>query len=319
MATRDETIDLSPFVVGNTYTRIEVAQLGGVTVPESIFSTNWSQGIVEFENAAILFGTFEKEEYDYRNEFDGKYFWWQTQNRQDQNSPIVARFGRGELPCFLFARVRAKTGSKVEPFVYCGALSRPAMEGEHPVTCLFESLDYVEDATGPLAEIYAWRSDTPAAPEETQRRKSLKRQASTGGQGALSDTELRLALELYGMTKAREHYEFNGWTVEDTSKNNPYDLLCTRNGTSRRVEVKATTTAGEIVLVTAGEVNAAREPEIETDLFVVRHVQVTRSDGKRKLEGGDIQITSPWRPRQEDLTPTQYRCQVDANHADPLR
>lgn len=311
MTTRDETIDLSPFRVGEGYSRKDVARLGGVAVPEAIYNSEWSEGIVEFKNAALLFGTFEKTEYQYRNEFEGSLFWWQTQNRQTQSSPLVVRIGDGSIPCFLFARVRAKTKGSVEPFVYCGALSRPEMEGARPVTCLFESLDYVEEATGPLAQIYGWRTEATTTAEEGQRRAAIKRKAIKGGQGALSDTELRVALELYGMTKAQDHYKAEGWIVEDTSKTNPYDLLCTRAGASRRVEVKATTTAGEQVLVTSGEVNSARDASVETDLFIVRNIQVTRDAGKRVLSGGEVQVISPWRPLDEHLSPTQFRYRVE--------
>ena len=58
------------------------------------------------------------------------------------------------------------------------------------------------------------------------------------------------------MRVATGHYKADGWTVEDTSANNPYDLLCARGDEVRYVEVKGTTGDGSVVGLTYNEVGA---------------------------------------------------------------
>lgn len=306
METRDEVLDLGSFVVGGSYSRPEIAALGGVTIPESIFSTVWSQGIVEFSNVVILFVTLEKEgDYTYDDYCDGDHFWWQSQNRQRQSTPLIQRIIAGDIRVFLFARMRGKLGSVTQPFTYCGALSVPIAEGDKPVTCLYQMLDYIPDASGPLKDIYEWRSGRVVTAEEQGRHVAIKK-APARGQGHTKDVELRLALEAYSMAMAVKHYTQLGYEVEDTSKNHPYDLLCTRQGDSIRVEVKGTVTEGASVLLTVGEVNSARESGVVSHLFIVCRIQVIREGVDRKLSGGELRIVAPWVPDDEDLKPLQF-------------
>ena len=64
--------------------------------------------------------------------------------------------------------------------------------------------------------------------------------------------ECKKAVEKRSMTMARKHYEREGYHVEDTSANRPYDFECTKRGKVVRVEVKGTIGNGASVLVTAG-------------------------------------------------------------------
>jgi len=303
--TRDESIDLAPFVLGSEYTRPQIAEQGGVTVPTSIFETNWSQGVVEFSNAVLLFVTLEKDgEYAYQDYFDGDMFWWQSQNRQSRKTDLIIRMGTGAIPVYLFVRLRAKDGSTTRPFVYCGRLSSREMEGDKPVDCLFDVLDFDESADGALAEVYAWRPAGTPPPGAAERRASMARKR--GGQGFQLDKELRLALERYAMDRARAHYEAAGYAVQDTSANRPYDLVCTRGDELRRVEIKGTSTAGEKVILTSGEVSAAREVGTVTDLYVVRNVRVSSTGAGRQLSGGDTHLIANWVPADDDLETKQY-------------
>ena len=307
MATRDETIDLSPFVLGNAYTRVEIASAGGVHVPESIFETVWSEGIVPFANAVLLFVSLEKEKYTYRDFFEGDIFWWQSQKRQSRKTKLIADMEAGVKPAYLFARLRPKDKTTC-PFVYCGRLSAPVLENDKPVDCLFHLLDYVQGATGSLAELYAWRPGA-AHVSESHRQEMVRRR---GGQGFQVDTALRRELELYAMARAKAHYENAGYSVENTSASRPYDLVCTRGSEFRRVEVKGTSTAGERVILTSGEVLAARERGVTTDLFVVREIKVTRTDVTRELSGGVVHLIENWVPHDDHLEAKQYSYQVPA-------
>lgn len=305
MTTRSEAINLAPFALGDEYTRPQIAQVGGVTVPDSIFATNWSQGVLEFANAVLLFVTLEKGgEYAYQDFFDGNMFWWQSQNRQSRKTDLIVRMAAGDIPIHLFARLRAKDGSVTRPFVYCGPLSAPVVEGDNPVDCLFDVLDYDPGAGGRLGELYAWRPTAALPPEAAARRANMAKER--GGQGFQLDKELRLALERHAMARAVAHYEAAGYLVQDTSATKPYDLVCTSGLESRRVEVKGTSTAGEKVILTSGEVLAARQPGVVTDLFVVRNIDVTRTDAGREVSGGTAHIVRGWIPLDEHLEAKQY-------------
>ena len=210
MEIRNETIDLTPFVVGDTYSRFDIAELGKVSVPDKIFTTKWAQGIVELKNAVFLFVTLSKDQiatpaHAYLDYFDGNMFWWQSQNRQSRKTDLIARMGNGVIPIYLFVRVHAKERGVSMPFVFCGRLSSPVMESDKPVDCLFDVLDYVDGATGPLADVYAWRPGSTLPDPAKQRRTRMVRKH--GGQGIQLDTELRLAIEQYAMKSAKEHYE----------------------------------------------------------------------------------------------------------------
>jgi hypothetical protein len=158
MATRDEMIDLGSFAVGGEYTRLHIAAMGGVTVPEEIYNSGWDKGLVEFQNALLLFVTLDKKlpkdsRHAYVDYFDGNMLWWQSQNRQDRQDRLIVRMADGSLPVFLFARLTPKVGGKGRPFVYCGRLSPPVMEGDKPVDCLFGVLDHEEGASGALGDL----------------------------------------------------------------------------------------------------------------------------------------------------------------------
>lgn len=153
------TIELREFHIGSEYSRQEVAQLGGLAVPSEIYGTVWADGILELENAVLLFVTLEKEgEASYLDVFDGTDFYWESQNRNSQSSPIIRRISGGS-PTYLFARMRAKVrgASYAVPFVYCGKLDFVAMDGEHPVTCLFDAVDIGTGHGDSLTEILQWR------------------------------------------------------------------------------------------------------------------------------------------------------------------
>ncbi|MDR6095982.1 hypothetical protein QE373_003279 [Stenotrophomonas sp. SORGH_AS321] len=153
MAKLDAEIELSGFEVGAEYTRQEMARLGGLPVPESIRTSQWGTGVLELQNAVLLFVTLQKSsEDDYLDEFEGDIFYWESQRSQRQQSPVIQKIGAGELVPHLFARIRDR-----QPFVYCGRLGVPLMEGEKPVTCLFEQLDFQKSPKGQLAELYEWR------------------------------------------------------------------------------------------------------------------------------------------------------------------
>jgi hypothetical protein len=104
------------------------------------------------------------------------------------------------------------------------------------------------------------------APSDTRRRTPIE--GSSSEVAALEETvrprargqrwsaapAVRRAIELHAMQAAIEHYTGQGWSVEDVSTFNSYDLHCEQDDRVLCVEVKGTTSTGERVLLTRDEV-----------------------------------------------------------------
>ncbi|NID17248.1 DUF3427 domain-containing protein [Luteibacter yeojuensis] len=309
---KDEFIDLSRFRLGDSYSRAEIAELGSITPKNFVRPT----GITEFANAVLLFVTLEKDHYTYRDQFEGNLFWWQSQTRQTQESPVLQSLISGEREAHLFVRVRAKASSTL-PFVYCGRLSPPLMKDERPVTCEFEVLDFVQHPTGELARVYAWRSEAPMATAEAERRQALVTEElampRAHGQGRMRDYQRRRTVEIHAMEIAKEHYATLGYRVIDTSSTHPFDLRCLQAGVEKRVEVKGTQSIGHTVDVTAGEIQSAwngRKDGYTTDLFLVHSISLRSTGQDVYATGGEVVKVEDWQPLQAALKPIAFRYQL---------
>jgi hypothetical protein len=96
-----ETLRMDGFQVGASYSRPQIAELGGVAPLDN--TREWT-GIVEFENCILLFPTLDKSdlppEHRYVDVFEGSQFERESQNRNTQQSPLMTRIMAGgiELP-----------------------------------------------------------------------------------------------------------------------------------------------------------------------------------------------------------------------------
>lgn len=137
------------------------------------------------------------------------------------------------------------------------------------------------------------------------------------GQGFRVNVEARRATELQAMSVATELLEADGWTVEDVSATRSYDLDCRRGDANLHVEVKGTTSAGDSVLLTPGEVAHAREHHPHVALIVVAGIIVEQDPHAPGIvvgTGGSPTVVNPWEiDEQGDLVPTgyEYRRQAD--------
>jgi hypothetical protein len=124
----------------------------------------------------------------------------------------------------------------------------------------------------------------------------------------------RKAIELRAMLLAEEHFNALGFSVNDVSKNQPYDLRCT-NGIARfDVEVKGTTTAGETVLLTPNEVQHALTNFPATALAIAHGIVLTgRGTPAVAASGGVLVVHQPWRPADTDLIPLGFSYTVPSN------
>lgn len=127
-------------------------------------------------------------------------------------------------------------------------------------------------------------------------------------QGFMLDSELRARLEEYSMASATRHFESLGYSVEDHSKNHPYDLKCVRKQETLYVEVKGTQTDGKGIILTSGEAEFNRRHSKQMALFVLHSIQVSKD--RKKLSNGVSVIIHPWIVEQAALSPLSYKYAV---------
>lgn len=127
-------------------------------------------------------------------------------------------------------------------------------------------------------------------------------------QGFMLDSELRSRLENFSMASATHHFESLGYTVEDHSKNHPYDLRCVRKHETLYVEVKGTQTDGKGIILTSGEVEFARRHSKQMVLFILHSIQVSKD--RKKLSDGVPVVIQPWIVEQTALKPLSYKYEV---------
>jgi ribosomal protein L37AE/L43A len=133
-------------------------------------------------------------------------------------------------------------------------------------------------------------------------------QLGEDGQGfGLSQAE-RKSVEGLAMRVARELYESDGWKVVDKSSSHSFDLLATKDGQRRFVEVKGTTGKGSSIILTHAEVEHVRHHRNESVLVVVTDINLEYVNNQWAATGGKISVNEhPWCIRASQLQATQYR------------
>lgn len=175
-------------------------------------------------------------------------------------------------------------------------LGRRALGGELPVFLMPRGTVYHVDDASQRAALSDLIDNTEVS-EPDAARESVAELAGRGrprqGRG-LSGPERR-AVELHAMGLAREWFEPLVDEIEDVSGRLPYDFRCRRGGRELHVEVKGTTTGGEEVLLTRGEVRDHDGPEVDHALVVVSEIEL--SDGPEDspcASGGFTRVWDPW-------------------------
>ena len=183
--------------------------------------------------------------------------------------------------------------------------TRPLTRTEPELPAAPEPLDI--DLAGPATGL----TTGEASAEETQAAvgtiESLARPTSRGrAQGRGLTGPERRAVELRAMEVARQRLEEDGWSVEDVSANDCYDLRCHSGEQELRVEVKGTTGAGASVLLTPNEVRHAGQHEADMALFVVSEIELDRAATPPVTRGGLLRILDPWDLGAGVLSPVGY-------------
>jgi hypothetical protein len=320
---KKEEFNYAAFEVGRLYTRNEVADIGGVARRSD---RAWT-GMTGFKNCTLLWITLDKskkqEDHRYNDCFrdDGRKLLWDSQNKNTLTGSVIQEITNGR-PVFVMARVsdRKKRGN-TPPFCYCGEITNSvAGREEKPVRLRSDVAQFSKKPTEALRDIYNWKPDGPRLVTDAEvyekplplSKTAAKRQSR--GQGWLSDPERKKATERRAILVAMDHYAALGWDVEDVGvPGTPFDLLCSREGETLRVEVKGTRGDASSVNVTHGEVTSARDTDIPTHLFIVHGITVVTEGDTLTGEGGEIKCLDPWIPEDADLTPTMFRYEVPDN------
>jgi hypothetical protein len=115
----------------------------------------------------------------------------------------------------------------------------------------------------------------------------------------------RSAIELHAMKIVKAHLEEQGWRVNDTSANRPYDFHCVGDAGELYVEVKGTTSTGETIVLTNNEVEHHRRAYPANALALVRNICL-RGPDRDQAFGGDLDFFSPWTVVNERLRVVTY-------------
>jgi hypothetical protein len=159
-----------------------------------------------------------------------------------------------------------------------------------------------------LAAVYKGELATPApvgvAPEIQEVDIAVSKAAGKRagiGQGFKMNLEQRKAIEMHAMKLAKEELELRGYgSITNTSSNKPYDYLCLFENDEIFVEVKGTTSNGEAIILTRGEVELHKSKFPNNALVLVSGILLEGED-KSKAVGGSIEFISPWLISEEKL------------------
>lgn len=159
------------------------------------------------------------------------------------------------------------------------------------------ALTFVDAYAGPNLLV------APEADAEADGADAVERaMARSKGQGFARTPEQRRALEDHSMKLAMRHYERLGFLVDDVSKLRSYDLECKRGKEELHVEVKATMTDGQAVVLTNGEVRHACDDKNACALFILHSIKLKGL----KASGGAPLIFDPWHIDRSKLTPVSF-------------
>lgn len=123
--------------------------------------------------------------------------------------------------------------------------------------------------------------------------KPLRRR--TRGQGIGLTAAERRVVELRAMLLATQFLESEGFTCDDKSAINSFDILARRDGQVLMIEVKGTTSdLCESVLMTRNEVELHRRERGRTGLLIVSQIRLDRSEVTPNASGGQVEALLHW-------------------------
>ena len=134
-----------------------------------------------------------------------------------------------------------------------------------------------------------------------------QRKRQSGSQGFGLSAPEKKAVELRAMELTQVWFESNGYAVKDTSANQSYDLLASKDNITTKVEVKGTTSSDpSAILMTANEVDLHRSEKGLTTLAIVSDIKLVKSTPPT-ASGGRLEVLLGWDIDQWLTTPTAFR------------
>lgn len=134
--------------------------------------------------------------------------------------------------------------------------------------------------------------------------------ATRGGQGYMSDSDRRKAIEDAAQDWLMQHYRDEGWSVNDTRYSGPYDAIATKGEETLYLEAKGTQGSGDAVFLTHGEVAHARQHAGDCMIGIWSGMRFT--DGSEIDQQRGESVIMPFEPDTGTLTPLQYRWKFSA-------
>ena len=151
------------------------------------------------------------------------------------------------------------------------------------------------------------------APEIQELDETLEKAAGkkvSRGQGFRLSAKQRKAIELQAMELAKAELEQRGFNnIRDTSKNKPYDFRGKFQGQEFYIEVKGTTSPGETIILTRGEVEL-HQGEFPCNALIIVHGIKLVGEGFEEAIGGSVRFISPWEIDKNGLTVVGYTYKV---------
>jgi len=130
------------------------------------------------------------------------------------------------------------------------------------------------------------------------------------GQGFGLSTFEKKIVETHAVKLAIEHLLNIGYIeIEDTGEFESFDIYAKGPEGELRVEVKGTTGAGSVVILTKNEVSFQKEAYPNNGLFVVSNIELVREE-EVFARGGNIKFLSPWLISEENLKAISFEYKV---------
>jgi hypothetical protein len=175
---------------------------------------------------------------------------------------------------------------------------------------------------GALGELYKAHAKAPLpyeVPElvalEDAAEDAAGKKRPARGAGFRQNKEERDLIEKRAEDVAAAYYEADGWKIKRVGA--PYDLQLTRGDEKWTVEVKGTTSMGEAVPLTAGEVRHHAKAHPNNAFVVVRGIVLDRSTSPPTVSGGVLFERQPWTISDEALQVISYKYTIPGDLYDP--
>lgn len=307
---KDEVFYEEKFSIGESFRTKEDIRKKSYLHPMKDGSRESWAGYASLANAVLLFVNLYKGDvnkiYQFNDYFDGSDFFWESQNGNTLDTPYIQKI-LAETNIFLFCRINKK-----DNWTYVGKLAALNFEtSTDPIKFQFEALDYQDNASGDLKDIYDWKpNNQTVVPRLSMNHKKVRRTS----QGYISDTKKKNAIELHAMEQASKFYSDQKFEVIDVSDTRGlgYDYRCVKDETILEVEVKGTSLSGKELNLTRNEVINAQTTNNVPVLFIVFDILLVIDGKDYKVINSKQKVINNWKPQEKNLEALTYKYRLES-------